>query len=128
MEPTDVPPVKERPPPVLATRGAGKLRPAAYIATGVGVIGVGTFAAFGLMNSATHDRLATSCPDNRCPPGAADDIDTGRMQQTIANVGLIVGIVGIVSGVTLFVVSAPKKAPATAVIGGPGWIGLRGAL
>jgi hypothetical protein len=101
----------------------------AYVAGGIGVVGLATFGIFGLLNSSTYSDLQSSCPNNVCPPGKAEDISNGRTQQTIANVGLIVGAVGLVAGVTLFVLGTPKKkAPEAAFILGPDGFFVRGAL
>jgi len=85
-----------------------KLRTWAWIAGGVGVAGFATFAVFGLMNKSQFNELKDDCPGGNCPPGRSDDIDAGRRYQTLANVGLVVGSVGIATGVTLFVLSRGK--------------------
>jgi len=50
--------------------------------------------------------------------------------QTVANVSLAVGILGVATGATLFVLSLPKaaSAPSAALVVSPGWIGVQGAL
>jgi hypothetical protein len=90
-----------------------RLRPWAYVAGGVAVAGLATFAFFGLKSNATYDDLKSACPDGPCPPGHESDISAGRTQQTVANIGLVVGAVGAVAGVTLFVLSAKHDKPAS---------------
>ncbi len=85
------------------------LRPYAYVAGGVGVAGIATFAIFGLMAKGTHDDLVARCPGGRCASDASSDVSSGQSQQTIANVGLVVGGVGVAAGVVLFVLE-PKRA------------------
>jgi hypothetical protein len=126
------------PPPVVAVapppppRAAEKLRPFAYVAGGIGVAGVLTFAIAGAMSNATYSGLKSDCNDGPCPPSRANDVSTGRTQQTIANVGLVVGLVGIAAGTTLFIVSAKDKTDTSrsqaSIVVGPGWLGVRGEM
>lgn len=90
---------------------ASSLRPVAYVAGGIGVAGLATFAIFGLMNKSKFDDLESSCTGGHCGPDRQDDIDAGRRYQTIATVGLAVGIIGVGTGATLFFLSGDKKAP-----------------
>jgi len=128
-----VPPPPPAPPPVdvapPAPHPAEKLRPFAYVAGGVGAAGVLTFVIAGAMANSTYSSLKSDCNDGPCPPSRADDISSGRTQQTIANVGLVVGLVGIAAGTTLFFVSAPDKSGSQAsVVVGPAWVGIRGEM
>jgi hypothetical protein len=114
--------------------GNAKLRTYAYIAGGVGVAGLAMFTIFGLMDNSTYSDLQSACPNNACPASKQSEIDSGRTQQTLANVGLVVGAVGVATGATLFVLSlsksspAPAAAPATGLVVTPGFVGLRGTL
>ncbi|MCC6900635.1 MAG: hypothetical protein IT377_16770 [Polyangiaceae bacterium] len=87
------------------------LRPIAYVAGGVGVAGFATFAIFGLMNKSKFDDLESRCSEGHCGPDGQSDIDAGRRYQTIANIGLAVGILGVGTGATLFLLSGDKKQP-----------------
>jgi len=123
-----VEPVAETPPPT--TSGKSKLRPYAYVATGVGVVGLGMFAAFGILSNSTYSDLQSACPKG-CPPSKQDEINSGTTQQTIANVSLAVGVIGAVVAVTLFAVSVPSKtssAGSASLVLSPGYVGLRGSL
>jgi len=100
----------------------------AYVAGGVGVAGLATFGIFGLMTRSTHEDLQTTCPASVCPPSAQDDIDKGKQQQLIANIGLGVGIVGLATGVTLFALSKPGKKSSTALVVTPGYVGIAGKM
>ncbi|HEY8041644.1 MAG TPA: tetratricopeptide repeat protein [Polyangiaceae bacterium] len=116
-------------PPPTSPSDKSKLRPYAYVAGGVGVVGLGLFTAFGLMSNSTYSDLQGACPHG-CPPGKQGEIDSGRTQQTVANVGLVVGIVGVAAGATLFVLSMPSKSssPTTGLVVAPGYLGVRGSL
>jgi hypothetical protein len=109
-----------------------KLRPYAYVAGAVGAAGLLTFTIAGLMANSTYSGLKDACPNGTCPQSKGDDISSGKTQQTIANVGLVIGALGIATGAVLFVISAPKKdsAPAASasLVVGPGWLGVKGSL
>jgi hypothetical protein len=108
------------------------LRAFAYVAAGVGVAGLATFTVFGLMSNATYNDLKSACPRG-CLPNKRSEIDSGIMQQTIANVGLGVGLVGLAAGTTMFLLSIPAPAPSTtALVVAPmydgAYVAVRGSL
>jgi hypothetical protein len=106
-----------------------RFRTLSFVAAGVGVVGVGTFTIFGAMANGKYSDLKNQC-GGPCAPSRQSDIDAGKRDQTVANVGLVVGLLGAAAAVTLFVVSMPKKsaAPQTALILGPGGAGIGGAF
>jgi hypothetical protein len=89
--------------------GSTSMRTWAYVAGGVGVAGLITFGVFGALNNSKHGKLEDECPGGVCPKELEDDADTGRTYQTIANVGLGVGIVGIAAGTVLFLLSGSEE-------------------
>lgn len=102
----------------------------AYIAGGVGAAGLLTFGIFGAMAASRWSDVQKECGAGPCPESKRDLVEGGQTQQRIANVGLVIGIVGVAAGVTLFVLSKPKKpteGTTTAVIG-PSFIGLTGSF
>jgi hypothetical protein len=125
------PPPPPEPPAIVVDTSPGGLRTASYIAGGLGVAGLATFAIFGSLEKSSYNELNDACHGGPCPSDRADDIATGRSRQTIANVGLGVGVVGLAAGAVLFVVSAPPKSPTTArasVVVSPGFVGIGGSL
>jgi len=107
------------------------LRTAAYVAGGVGAAGLVTFVVAGLMNNGTYGNLETACGKGPCPASMNDDISRGKTQQTIANVGLVIGLLGAGAGVTLFVLSQPRKEGAVRdahVVLGSSSVALRGSF
>lgn len=122
---TPPPPPPEPPPP---EPHASPMRTWAYVAGGVGAAGLVTFAVAGLMAHSTFDDLNGACNGGPCPPDKSGEISSGKTQQTIANVALVVGIAGVAAGATLFVLSLPKgPAPSSAaVVVGPAWAGVQG--
>jgi hypothetical protein len=127
-EKPDQPPPAEPPP---ETSGGSKLRPYSYVVGGVGVAGLALFAIYGLIANSTYSDLQGACPNNVCPPGKQSEIDSGRTQQTVANVSLVVGAVGLAAGGTLFVLSLSNnanKGPTTGLVVAPGYTGLHGSF
>jgi hypothetical protein len=124
------PPPAPPPPPPPAAHDLRTLRPWAYVAGGVGVAGLATFAIFGAMAGSTYGNLESACSGSACPPSKAGEIGSGKTQQVVANVGLAAGLVGAAAGGALFYLSIPKttEAPATALVVGPGWVGFRREL
>ena len=85
-------------------------RTLAYIAGGVGVAGLVTFGVFGAMNNSKFSQLEDECPSKtNCPADLQDTADTGRTYQTVANVGLVVGIVGLGTGAVLYFLSGQEE-------------------
>jgi hypothetical protein len=122
----------------------GPLRIGAFVAGGVGLVGFGLFAAGGVLSSNTYSDLKTLCMNQQgCPLGnraiVNQKISSGETQQTLADVGLGIGIAGIATGVALFALSTrrPVSDAAEASRGGaltaepvvgPSWIGARGSF
>lgn len=131
------------PPPVVSSSPSGpsedelarerrraSMRTAAYVAGGVGVAGLATFAIAGSIARSKYDSLKDECGGGPCDASRKDDVASGRRTATIANVGLIVGAVGVAAGTTLFVLSGSSKkepsAVSTEVAAAPGWVEVRG--
>jgi hypothetical protein len=112
-----------------ATPHKSALRPLSFVSIGVGAAGLATFGVFGLLSSSTYNDLKNTCPHG-CPADKQNQVDSGIMQQTIANIGLGVGIAGVAAGVTMFLLSSPSEAPrnGAALVVAPGYIGMRGSL
>ena len=122
----------------LSTDGGGSLLPYAIMAGGVGVVGMGVFAVAGSMSNGTYSELEDACGGSPCPSSQNSVIDRGQTEQTIANVGLVVGAVGLAAGAALLVVdltsggegadSAASRSRPLALDVGPGWVGLHGSF
>ncbi|HEX7663317.1 MAG TPA: tetratricopeptide repeat protein [Polyangiaceae bacterium] len=109
-----------------------KLRPYAYVAGGVGAAGFLTFVVAGLMANSTYGDLQDKCGNKACPASLQDEVSGGKTKQTVANVGLVVGVLGVGVGATLFVLSMPKKDGTTAAtlapVVGPSFSGIKGTF
>jgi hypothetical protein len=105
---------------------AGKgtsLKPYAYAAWALGAVGLGTFAIMGTIGRSDKQALKDDCPEVDITPGAVPspgicippDVDSRNStidrEFLIADIGLVVGIVGAVGGTALFFLSpsAPSK-------------------
>lgn len=105
----------EPPPPPPETSDPGTpIRIGGLVAAGVGLVGVGLGAAFGLVASS---RLSDSNADNHCDAqNTCDAVGLGlradaKSAATISTIGFIAGGVLIAGGLTMFVL-APKSSPA----------------
>jgi hypothetical protein len=104
-----------------------RLRTWSYISAGVSVVGIVTFAVAGTMSNSTYSDLQAQC-HGPCAPGSANqaEVNRGNTQQTVADVGLVVGLVGAAAAVTLFVMSLPTKSDKVTLLVGPEWVGVKG--
>jgi hypothetical protein len=94
--------------PVEASSGGGA-PVAAYLAAGVGVLGLGSFAYFGLTGSNDASSLRNTCAP-RCADSAVSDV---RSKLLIADISLGVGVVSLgVAGYLLFLAPHGDGAPA----------------
>jgi hypothetical protein len=102
----------EQPQAAPAISDGGKDRTLAFVAGGVGLAGIATFAVLGALSKSQFDELESDCPDGHCAPDRDADIAQGKRFQTIANVGLGVGIAGAVASVALFAFGGGSDAEA----------------
>lgn len=142
-------PQTTQPPPVEEESGGGMspLVPVGVVVAGVGVVGMVIFAVAGSGANSTYSDLEALCGGERsCPESrraeAVELQDSGRSQQTLANVGLVVGAVGLAAGATLIVIglssgdqpsetataASPRSGPSTQLAVGPSWTGVRGSF
>jgi hypothetical protein len=96
------------------------LRPYAYVAWGVGAVGLGMFAVLGTLGRADERGLKQDCPNATtdptlegpgvCSKATADDRKAIYEREfTFADVGLVTGIVGAAAGTVLFIISATES-------------------
>ncbi len=121
----------EPPPPVRSSKINGLII-GGIIGEVVGVAGFAMFAAEGAASKSTYSSLEKTCGSNGgCGThDVSSDISKGKSQQTIANVGLGLGIAGVATGTTLIVLGVRKKssAPQTGLVVGPGYVGYDGTF
>lgn len=82
--------------------------PAALVSTGIAIAGGGVFIGFGLSSEGKYADLEKKCQSAAGCGSTADreDADAGKRDQTIANVGLAVGITGAAAAITFLLVRA----------------------
>jgi len=97
-----------------------------YAVGGVGVIGMGLFIGFGVANLGIYSDLEDQCPDELCPAALEEDADRGRSFQTAANVGLVIGVIGLAGGAGLLIPALVwgDNASSASLQIGPGYAGL----
>lgn len=82
---------------------------------GVGVLGLGTFAAFGLMAMSEEGALSDGCgADRTC---TTDDVSTADTYALIADIGLGVGILGAAAGTIFLLLDDGEESSDTQVAG-----------
>jgi hypothetical protein len=115
-------------PATSATPTRSPLRIAGWVAIGVGATGLAVFTIAGLSAKGVHDDLEADCGSAPCSDaGHRDDAARGKTLQTVANVGLVAGLVGAAGGTALllFVPTPETQASFTPTPGG-GVVAYRG--
>lgn len=90
------------PPPTEGSH-SHPLRTAGFIVGGVGIVGLGVGAAFGLHAMSLQHDADTMCPGKRCTPQGTKDINDATSAANIATVGFVVGAVAVAAGVVLVI-------------------------
>lgn len=80
-----------------------------WVAGGVGLAGLASFAVFYPLAGSKFEKLEGACPQNHCDPSLESDKNAGKTFQTLANVGLVVGVVGLGAAVTLFAIGGESS-------------------
>ncbi|HYP99791.1 MAG TPA: hypothetical protein VER96_14045 [Polyangiaceae bacterium] len=80
----------------------------AYVALGVGALGVGVGTYTGIVALHHKSELDSVCKPN-CPPSSADDIDSFRSNRTISYVSFGVGIAAAATGIALLTIGKPSE-------------------
>ncbi len=113
---TIVPPPPPPPPQTMRTAG--------LIVGGAGVASLITSGVMFYLRHTTINDLDQQCGADRmnCPPSAQSTIDRGKLYNTLGNVTLVVGAVGLGTGATLFVLGGRSSARASVGIA-PGAVG-----
>src|SRR5207247_2543990 len=65
----------------------------------------------GSMNRSTYDKVQQECSGGACSEEGMRDVDAGRTQQALANVGFVVGCVGVAAFATLLIVDMARPSP-----------------
>jgi hypothetical protein len=125
------PPMAPPPAPGVPLGGA---RLGGFVMLGVGAAGMATFATAGVLSNQRYSAVYAACGGTHCTdPSYAAQIDGGRHLDLAADVGLGVGLAGLVGGALLVVFGGPRAneggAPVTAwVAPGGGGVVAAGAF
>jgi hypothetical protein len=121
------PPPLHVPTPEEEAAARQRLRTASYVAGAVAGVGFITLTIAGIASNNTYSNLQAQC-HGACAPGNGNqsEINQGSTEQTVADVGLVVGLVGAAAAVTLFVMSLPTHSDKVSLSVGPAWMGVRG--
>lgn len=83
-----------------------------FVTGGIGLAGAAVFVGAGLASQQRYDRVAEACGGVQCTSlEQAGVIDEGQRLELAANIGLGIGIAGVVTGVTLIAVGAASQEP-----------------
>jgi hypothetical protein len=115
------PPAPPPPTPVVTTPPAAppsdsapkKSNTLAYVALGVGGVGLVVGGVTGLLAIGKKGDLS-GCVDKRCPSSQGDNIDSAKTMATVSTVGVGVGVVGIGLGVVLLLTGGSGSGSASA--------------
>ena len=95
-----------------------------WVGLGVGAAGMVAFGVFGSMAKSNSEELDACSP--RCPESMRPTADDGKRNQTIANIGLAVGGVGLATAVGFFVLGRGQdQKPTLEAAVSPGFVQLR---
>lgn len=110
------PPVAGGPGGGVRDRGSKGARIAGFVIGGVGIASLGASGVFYGLRANKISHLDKLCPSRQCPSkDQQSDIDAGKLDTTIANVTLAVGIAAVAGGVVLVLTSGPPSEPSVAL-------------
>lgn len=82
----------------------------AYVALGVGGLGLLVGSITGVMALGRHSDLEDQCPGGRCPESSQGTLDSFHTLGTVSTIGFVVGAVGLGTGVSLLFWSGGSSA------------------
>jgi hypothetical protein len=95
----------------------GTVRKVGIGVVGLGVAGLGMFAVTGVLANQKYSELTAACGKQRCvDPKLATTVDQGKLLDTLATSGLVVGVVGVVAGAAMIALGGPTRVPPNAAI------------
>lgn len=104
------PPAPEAPPPPPPPPPSSGQRTAGLVVGGVGIVGLGVGAGFGLRTLSLKSDRDQRCDATSCDAEGLRLHDRARTSATISTVGTLVGAAALVGGVVLYLTAKPNKA------------------
>ena len=130
VPPAPVPPpsLPAVPPPVEADQGMGTQKILAIVAGGVGVVGLGVGAAFGLIAMSKKSDAQSACPNQCATADGVSKWNDAASAGNISTIGFIVGGVGVAGAAVLWLTAPNTSHGASTQVGlGPGGLQVRGS-
>ena len=102
----------QNPEPSPAPSGSNGLRTAAYVTSALGVVSLGIGTYFGLKAISKNNDAKEHCSGSVCNDQAGESLTTdAQSAATFSNITIGVGAAFVVTGVVLYLTSAPKAKP-----------------
>ena len=111
-----------------AKQGGTPLRTAGFVVGGLGVVGLGLGAAFGVMALGSKGDVDTGCAGNQCSQAGLDAASNARTQATISTIGIAAGGVCLAAGVTMVLLGGKRSEAHLALTPTPGGITALGSF
>jgi hypothetical protein len=87
-----------------------------YVVGGLGIASLGASGVFFALRAQKISELDKVCPDRKCPSTAQRaDIEAGKLDTTLANVTLAVGVAAVAGGLVLVLTSGSNEEPKVAL-------------
>jgi hypothetical protein len=115
--------------PPAEPRDDGTYRVMMFAGFGVAAVGLAAGAVTGGLSLAKTGDVKAACTDNRCPADQSGAIDDATLLANVSNVSFAVAAVGAGVGLAGLLLRSSAKTdhePGTALVVGPGAVGLRG--
>lgn len=84
---------------------SGGVPTAAYVAGGIGIVGIAVGAVTGFVALGKKSTIDDNCPDRQCNAEGREAVDSGQSMATISTIGFGIGVVGLATGVVLWLVA-----------------------
>jgi len=129
-QPAGTPQAANNPPPAVDKgSGGGGGKTLAWVAFGVGGVGLAVGAVTGLIALGKHSDLKSACtlPGGGCPADQQSNLDSFHTMGTLSTVGFIVGGVGVAAGAVLLLTSGSSSEKAASAPGIQPYVGLGSA-
>lgn len=97
---------------------------AAYLAWGVGAVGVGVGSAFGLIALKDKHDIVATCGSNSCPADSGSSLDSAKRSGNVSTIAFGVGGVGLLLGTVLYFTVGGDSPATGAVTPAPHFAGL----
>ena len=113
------------------TEDTGSSRAPAFVAFGVGALGLGVGTVTGIMALSKASDLKALCHEGHCPQEEAERGHAATTLATVSTVSFVIGAIGIGTGVVLLSVRRAPRAAATSslrVVVGPGSVKASGSF